>query len=398
MPPPDLKYARSSRPPRPPLRARLALETFEDRTTPTNFVVNSVGDLPAKDRTDPAEDGWTGNFLPDGVTREVTLRSAIETANALPATAQQPHKISFSALVSAQNQTSASVILTSPLEDIRKSIEFDGVSRDLLTITRDTSKLGFPYFSVATLPQSPSCLVKFANMTIRDAVATFPNFGKDSGAAIRSAMGLVLDSMAFINNESIHGGAIFSSNTLWATNCRFESNKATGEGSDGGAIDIIADSATIRNSQFVQNEARAGKGGAIAFNNISQLTLSDTDFVANVGDQGGAIYSSVAGGPVKLKITRGKFLCNSASNGGALLLSTVTTEITGAEFDGNYADKGGAIYSKSNDLTLSNTTFGYNMATLGPQIAYNGVLNQSVWIDLNNTPGLTAADLIRDPG
>ncbi len=410
----DCPHIRSSARISSPLRARLSLEQCEAREVHVagfgaNFVVNSTADLSDANRSDGIAS--TGNMVMvrGAMVPEVTLRAAIEQANTIGGDLANPATISFADLVSpaggGQPAVTASVMLTQPIEDIRTFIVIDGIGRDLLTVTRDTTATAFHYFSIATAQGSPTCSATFKNMTIRDAVATNPQVS-EKGAAIRNAAGLVLDSVKFVNNKAKEGGAVFTTGTLGVNNCVFEDNHAIGQGNDGGAIDITAGQATITGSTFTGNSADGGKGGAIAVNNAqTRLNVTDTDFSANWADNGGAIYSSIGHEDTGLSITRGHFWCNWAtSDAGAVYLSTTNARIDGVEFDGNYANNGGAIMSKTNRLLLLNSTFNANQASnAGNIVIYVGILGDTVRITLYKDPtteadtnaGITAADLIQ---
>ena len=88
----------------------------------------------------------------------------------------------------------------------------------------------------------------------------------------------------------------------------------------------------------------------------------------------------------------------STSYGGALFLSSTNAWIDGTQFIDNGATKGGAIYTKLNDLQLLNCDFTLNTASiLGPIIAYDGNLGQTVTYSQTNCPTVGPADVVRDP-
>ena len=155
---------------RPPNRFRFAAEQLEAREVPAAFTVNSGADLNDSNLGDGI--AWTGNMILNPITarmqQEVTLRAAIQEANALGA---QGHTIGF--LPALMGGPSA-VVLTHPMDDILVPVTIDGNDKDQLAITRDTGQAGFEYFRVVQ-----DIEVAFKNMTIRDAVAPNMTNGGD---------------------------------------------------------------------------------------------------------------------------------------------------------------------------------------------------------------------------
>ncbi len=171
-------------------------------------------------------------------------------------------------------------------------------------------------------------------------------------------------------------------------------------GREGGAIRATGNSRTyIYDSLFMFNSSDGGKGGAISFNQQSQVSLFDTELLDNWAAEGGAVYASVGqSAAVVFNMTGGYMFENTSTEwGGALFLSTANARIDGTFFDTNSSARGGAIYAKGNVLTLLRCGFFGNTAgILGPIVAYDGVLGQSVWITLTDCTGITQTDLIQD--
>ncbi len=208
------------------------------------------------------------------------------------------------------------------------------------------------------------------------------------------------------------GGAVYTTNTnanaqVNIVNSTFNDNYAV----YGGAIYMGAGCLSIRDSQFNNNIAY-NYGGAIACENIVNITVSKSKFTKNVAlnDAGGAIYIKSAenfnadhleiinstatfggsittlnvnvlidhvnafnnlavydGGAIyhmygEFSSAYGNFIGNAARNGGALFLDNSTALfIRGNSFENNTAViTAGAVYSILNTLKNSQNLFSYN--------------------------------------
>ena len=197
------------------------------------FRVNSTADLVDTNLTD--DDAWTGNFLPNGE-KEVTLRAAIMQINNMSVAG--PYTINFAPLTAGG--VANSVILQSPMYDIRVPVVIDGISKNLLTITRDTTAAaGFHYFTVARTPGAPATIqVEFKNMTIRDADGR--GVDVDRGGAIANSANLTLTNVNLYDNRANSGGALFNDTTgvLTLNNCVLVGNRTRAESPaiEGGAV------------------------------------------------------------------------------------------------------------------------------------------------------------------
>lgn len=169
--------------------------------------------------------------------------------------------------------------------------------------------------------------------------ATFSgNSTEVEGGALYSLGTINLSNSTFANNRGggSGGGALFLSNTTTITGCTFTGNVlANSIGSFGGAIDSLSN-LTIINSTFTAN--MANDGGAIG--NLGHLVLSDSTLTANVATRngnvttgGGIFTASTAGAVINNSIIAGNFYVQSpgpnhagdisgAVSGGANLIGT----------------------------------------------------------------------------
>ena len=150
------------------------------------------------------------------------------------------------------------------------------------------------------------------------------------GAAIYNAGTLSVDGGSFANNVStFHGGAIYSVGSLAVKNATFEGNVSEYYG---GAIYVQDGTATVDSSVFKGNKAQYG--GAVA--TAVSLKAANTIFTENIGTLGGALY---AWGP------------------------NASIEATQSTLIANVAEQGGAIYVADAALTLKNSIVATNEAT-----------------------------------
>ena len=240
----------------------------------------------------------------------------------------------------------------------------------------------------------------------------------------------VLEGTTFTKNKAKYGGgAIWSGGETHISGATFEGNEVYGDGYDasnfandvntgksegGGAIFVgSASNVTIDNSTFTGNNSNTvggaiatrgnsnGQdsslqiskstfkgntskiaGGAISIGSKSEgtvaghpLTITESDFMNNHSNKGGAIYSKG-----KLTIEGGRFSKNdSTEEGGAILNSGGTLTVTNATFDGNTAKQGGAIYGNGGTVSIKGGRFTNNEATGN----YGGAIASSNQTTLN---------------
>ena len=222
-----------------------------------------------------------------------------------------------------------------------------------------------------------------------------------------------------LNNFYYQGGAIRingqSHITVYIHDCLFTHNSAQ----IGGAVYISGGRVDIRESIFIANTA-VETGGAVAGYGTVNITgctfqiniassggglhlynhyygttanINGSDFIGNIATvKGGALYvSNSYEGSTPLAITACKFSNNSATDGGAMLISSVVGNISikdnvfinnRAEFEGgamhlvdadlidlentlisNEAAGGGALYAKRSNIFILNSCYCNNTAT-----------------------------------
>ncbi len=192
--------------------------------------------------------------------------------------------------------------------------------------------------------------------------------GYEGGGLIAHGVAATIRNTAFQENTAkASGGAAYidAASDLTFEDCVFSANESDGSG---GALYLAKGArATIRRSRFLDNESTyqmAAEGGAIMAEADNQLTVTETEFLSNVADRaGGAI---VARGASNLKLGQCRFHKNHTtfdSQGGAVLQQGGTLEIARSVFTSNHADhgagaQGGALHlSSSTTATLVNSAF-----------------------------------------
>ncbi|MBR5244094.1 MAG: hypothetical protein IKW13_07660, partial [Thermoguttaceae bacterium] len=186
------------------------------------------------------------------------------------------------------------------------------------------------------------------------------------GAAIYNEGALSVDGGSFSNNVStFHGGAIYSVGSLAIKNATFEGNVSK---YFGGAIYVKDGSASIDSSVFEGNKAQYG--GAVATN--VALKVANSIFTENIGTLGGALY---AWGP------------------------NASIEATQSTLIANVAEQGGAIYVRDAALTLKNSIVATNEATeSATDIALVGSATATVYASLIGVADDCGASLNFDAG
>jgi len=129
-------------------------------------------------------------------------------------------------------------------------------------------------------------------------------------------------------------------------------------GTSGGSILVNTGSLSIVSCLFEGGMA-SNLGGSIymtAFSN--ELIVSDSTFMNNTANQGGAIYGS---GSVILSNTN--FLENNSTSRGGAVVSGKGSSFTECIFSQNQASSGGALYATF-DIQITSTTFQNNFASM----------------------------------
>ena len=193
--------------------------------------------------------------------------------------------------------------------------------------------------------------------------STFDNntAGVDGGAIYWSGHYGSVEGSNFTNNTAKYGGAIY-----WAgaygniTGSRFTKNNA----SNGGAVFLtkcIHESnikITIDDSYFEENSA-SRDGGAINWNDGSNVNVTSSQFANNTANRGGALFINGTDGLIKTS----NFTTNEAIHGGAVYLNNEGLTLTESDFTENAAIQGGAVYVGAEKDIIANSSFRNNNAT-----------------------------------
>lgn len=180
------------------------------------------------------------------------------------------------------------------------------------------------------------------------------------------------------NSSASQGGAIHIKGTLTLNSGSLvESNRANGTSSTtyGGAFFIDGGTADINGTTIRNNETAAtGWGGAIYVQSGSMRFSNGTLLEGNQSNIGGAISAS----KTDITISDSSLKKNTATNGGALFLSSSSLSVPGKNdgengtlFEGNSAaTSGGAIYAQ----TSSTLSFGYGTRFEDNQASKGGAI------------------------
>ena len=236
------------------------------------------------------------------------------------------------------------------------------------------------------------------------------NDGTNYGSGI-----LEISNSTFINNKSVHGGAIENSAHLTLENVSFVGNLVNFENEPGyargGALWNYAD-ATITNGSFINNSA-AGDGGAIYNDHVAISFSGNTVFEGNTaGGQLNDIYNlgtinvagnmSLDGGltgysamsPGKITFANGSslnvkagtttFVNNAVKNEGATLVLTIDNG-----FSGDYAliSSGSTL---DNEFTLADNNL-YNISTTDTKGTY--AISKKSGAEIANKIGASSNDV-----
>lgn len=174
-----------------------------------------------------------------------------------------------------------------------------------------------------------------------------------------------LTSGVLTGNTALYGGGINNSGgTLSLTDTNLYTNTVTGDG--GGLYNQSNGKLTVTNSTIFANQASNG-GGLV--NNGSTLMINNTTLMSNTatsGSGGGGGLYNVTGGV--LTIINSSILGNQAMStggGGGTVNNFSTLTISNTTFTGNTASLGGGIDNLGGTLAITSTNFYTNSATDG---------------------------------
>jgi CSLREA domain-containing protein len=221
--------------------------------------------------------------------------------------------------ITFQSGVTGTINLASVLPSIEGVVNITGPGTGLLTINAPTGAAADRIFFV----DHPGTLT-LVGMTLENGnatnAATDPNIG---GGAILNANVLNVSSVVFNNNNAGagRGGAIYNDDsTLQLVNdCTFTNNTS---GDNGGAIESSGPLPTISNSTFSANNT-GNNGSAIDDNASSPLTVSYSTFSGNTAT-GYAAISSLAGA---LTVVNDTFSGNTGGGGAGDLYNDAGTMV-----------------------------------------------------------------------
>lgn len=165
----------------------------------------------------------------------------------------------------------------------------------------------------------------------------------------------------------------YATATLTLDGCEFYNNTAASFGT----VLYTVGPAIIKNCVIGKAEngnTSSSRGGAICIDGSSKLTISDTQFKANSGAIGGAIYVNKIADDATLNITNCSFSANIATNasngGGAVGISGDSKTYTGmlefshCDFDSNTTPScGGAVWANGASVSFTDCSFTSNKVT-----------------------------------
>jgi predicted outer membrane repeat protein len=207
------------------------------------------------------------------------------------------------------------------------------------------------------------------NLTI-DGSSLSSHVQVDGGNSVRVfsvgvGIGVTIDHLGIVDGYASGGGGISNQGVLTVSNTLFSAND--GQENGGGISNSASGALTITNCTFSSNSAISG--GAIA--NSGLLTIFDTSFSSNNGlVNGGAIANDSA---VMLTARRSTFSGNTTGvYGGGIYNDGSPLTVINSTFSGNSSSgSGGGLYNDSGTLNVSGSTFFDNSASVNGGGVYN---------------------------
>lgn len=303
------------------------------------------------------QDGLVGSGTPETCT-EFALRAELDAGGAIGfSCGVAPHTITLrnsQLIVRDATLDGANLVTISGANRVRVFDIRAGVALTLrhLTITDGND-------SEAVDPGGGGAIRNFGILTVEDCVF-MRNGAALAGGAVRNFGVATFSGSLFRDNYAGSGGAIH--NRRWTP--------------PGGSLS--SGELTIATTQFIDNAAVAGDGGAIGNTDGGYVTVTAGYFSGNSATGGGALLNYVAG----MVISDSEFVANAASNGGALEnAGGGMMWISGGRIVGNTAANiGGGIANLDamSELRVTNVLIGEegagNTAINGGGIANNGKL------------------------
>lgn len=217
--------------------------------------------------------------------------------------------------------------------------------------------------------------------TITGGNANLDNEARHGGGMYNEFCNVSVSQCSFVANTARNGGGLFNYDACATIEqCSFYNNQAD----NGGGIQNELGNPTVSDCLFIANQATFG-GGLRNYN--SNLLATGCTFRWNAGTIGGAVSSwAIANRPTFVNC---RFLANQATSWGGAVFDSADgygATLTQCVFVANVGDEGGAISSASTSLTLTNCTFTANVggAVLNCYSCDGTLANSIFW---NNTGG-----------
>jgi hypothetical protein len=351
---------RSTRRPVSP-RARLQLQSLEERAVPTVFTVTNTAD------------SGTGS-----------LRAAITAADA---DTTAPHTINFSNSTAGGNTnfydgTAHTITLATALPNLARDMTIQGPGAGGLTITG--------YAAAVRVFNQTTPNLTISGMTLTGRIA-----GGGAGVNQTAVNENLTISNSVIAGSSASGPGVVSN--LAGGTVSISGTSVSNNTTEGGALWVNQSPAggaalNILNSQ-VLNNVSTGPGGAVSFYFGGTLTIDHSTIAGNsTSGTGGAVY--VWGYPAGSTTISSSTIANNtaAGGGGAVFLGTGTnnTAVTSTTITGNVGLTAGAIDNASAaTITLDNAILSGNTAGGVPEVASSHAVTVS-YSALDTLAGMTA--------
>jgi hypothetical protein len=361
---------------------------LEDRLAPAVFNVNSTADI-----LSPAPG-------------TVTLRSAIEAANATPGGNTINLTVAGTYLITTPN-TGA---------DDNSSGEF-AILPSGGDLTIDNTSGGFVFvdgnslnrvFDINPAAAATPFTVTMQGITIQHGMAR-DSRGSGGGIQSQGSTSLVLNDCGLSDNTAFGvtddlvlrdgtGGGLYTTGQATLTDCDVTGNTASFNGGGifnnkgvvtlthcqltfntssafGGGLSNIQGTVSLQSCFVFQDQAPNFGGGGIDDNGTA--TVSNCEFDGNTAAEGGGIHVSGTA-----TLTGCAFVANIASTIGGGIDIVTTANLANCTFAGNSAQSGGAVFNGfSTTAALTNCSLAFNSATN----AGGGIDNFSNALKLNNT-------------
>jgi Zn-dependent metalloprotease len=201
------------------------------------------------------------------------------------------------------------------------------------------------------------------NITLYNSVVSNNQAFSGDGGGIANYFGTItLNNSSLTNNIATYGSGISNYGTLTLNNSTVSNNSSSSDGGGGIYIDF-GRTATITNSQIVNNNAPRGGG---VFNN-GILYLNGSTVSGNIST--GSIYVAVSGGNIHnsgtATIINAKIINGYSRQGGGLYNEGNITLNNTVIADNQAYNEGAGIYQKNGGLDMTNVTISNSTASSG---------------------------------